>query len=154
MDLRALFLSGTYCHRTGSGPPSCAKPRQPTIYTFRGFLNRPSKGTPFLLPPPPFFFQIPLPPPLFPRSSLNTHANQVSQQKDLSCSVLSWAGTISLFFCLLQEQIFFFQVNEQFLELFQKQISTHKVKYSLFSFSPSFAYEHLAVFFANCCWCC
>ena len=32
-DLQALYLSGTYCHRTGTRPPSCAKPRQLTIYS-------------------------------------------------------------------------------------------------------------------------
>ena len=32
-DLQALYLSGTYCHRTGTRPPICAKPRQPTMYT-------------------------------------------------------------------------------------------------------------------------
>ena len=26
MDLQALNLSGTYCHKTGIRPPSCAKP--------------------------------------------------------------------------------------------------------------------------------
>ena len=31
MLLLALYLSGTYCHRTGTGPPSCVTPRQPTI---------------------------------------------------------------------------------------------------------------------------
>ena len=31
-DLQALNLSGTYCHKTDARPPSCAKPRQPTIY--------------------------------------------------------------------------------------------------------------------------
>ena len=32
-DLLALYLSGTYCHRTGTGPLSCVTPRQRTIYT-------------------------------------------------------------------------------------------------------------------------
>ena len=31
-DLQALSLSGTYCHKTSTRPPSCAKPWQPTIY--------------------------------------------------------------------------------------------------------------------------
>ena len=26
------FLSGTYCHKTGTRPPSCGTPQQPTIY--------------------------------------------------------------------------------------------------------------------------
>ena len=30
-DLQALYLSGTYCHKTGTRPTSCAKPQQPTI---------------------------------------------------------------------------------------------------------------------------
>ena len=30
--LLALYLSGTYCQKTGTRPPSCAAPRQPTIY--------------------------------------------------------------------------------------------------------------------------
>ena len=33
IDLEALYLSGTYCHKTGTRPPSCQAPRQPTIYT-------------------------------------------------------------------------------------------------------------------------
>ena len=33
-DLLALYLSGTYCHRTDMRPPSCVTPRQPTIHTF------------------------------------------------------------------------------------------------------------------------
>ena len=31
-DLLALYLSETYCHRTGTRPPSCVTPRQQTIY--------------------------------------------------------------------------------------------------------------------------
>ena len=26
------LLSWTYCHKTGTRPPNCVKPRQPTIY--------------------------------------------------------------------------------------------------------------------------
>ena len=29
----ALYLSGTYCHKTGTKPPSCQTPQQPTIYS-------------------------------------------------------------------------------------------------------------------------
>ena len=29
-DLQALYLSGTYCLKTGTRPPSCQAPRQPT----------------------------------------------------------------------------------------------------------------------------
>ena len=25
-------ISGTYCHKTGTRPPSCAKPLQPTVH--------------------------------------------------------------------------------------------------------------------------
>ena len=32
IDLQALHFSGTYCHKTGTRPPSCQTPRQPTIY--------------------------------------------------------------------------------------------------------------------------
>ena len=32
IDLQALHLSGTYCHNTGTRPPSCQAPRQPTNY--------------------------------------------------------------------------------------------------------------------------
>ena len=32
-DLQALYLSGTYCHKTCIRPPSCVIPRQPTINT-------------------------------------------------------------------------------------------------------------------------
>ena len=28
----ALYLSGTYCHKTSTRPPNCVTPRQPTIY--------------------------------------------------------------------------------------------------------------------------
>ena len=31
-DLQALYLSGTYCHRTSTRPPRCITPRQPTMY--------------------------------------------------------------------------------------------------------------------------
>ena len=30
-DLQASYLSGTYCHKTGTRPPSCPTPREPTI---------------------------------------------------------------------------------------------------------------------------
>ena len=36
-DLQDLFLSGIYCHKTGTRPPSCNKPREPTMYV-RAFL--------------------------------------------------------------------------------------------------------------------
>ena len=29
-DLLALYLCGTYCHKTGTRPASCVTPRQPT----------------------------------------------------------------------------------------------------------------------------
>ena len=32
IDLQALYRSGTYCHKTGTRPPSCQTPLQPTIY--------------------------------------------------------------------------------------------------------------------------
>ena len=32
IDLQASYLSGTYYQKTVTRPPSCAKPRQPTIY--------------------------------------------------------------------------------------------------------------------------
>ena len=32
-DLLALYLSGTYCHKTVTRSPSCVTPRQLTIYT-------------------------------------------------------------------------------------------------------------------------
>ena len=32
-DLLALYLSGTYCHRTRTRPPNCVTPRQPTIHS-------------------------------------------------------------------------------------------------------------------------
>ena len=32
--LRRGLLSGTYCHKIGTRPPSCATPRQPTIYLY------------------------------------------------------------------------------------------------------------------------
>ena len=38
-DLQALNLSGTYCHKTGLGPPSCAKPRQLSIYVYRTSID-------------------------------------------------------------------------------------------------------------------
>ena len=33
-DLQALYIRGTYYYKTGARPPSCAKPRQPTISIF------------------------------------------------------------------------------------------------------------------------
>ena len=35
-DLLALYLSGTYCHKTGTRSPSCVTPRLPTIYPIEG----------------------------------------------------------------------------------------------------------------------
>ena len=32
LDLPTIFLSGTYCHKTGTRPPSCLSPRQPTMH--------------------------------------------------------------------------------------------------------------------------
>ena len=32
IDLQAFYLSGTYRHKTGTRPPSCQTPRQPTKY--------------------------------------------------------------------------------------------------------------------------
>ena len=32
MDLLGLYVSGTYCHKTGTRPPSFQTPRQLTIY--------------------------------------------------------------------------------------------------------------------------
>ena len=31
-DQQALYLSGTYCHKTGTRLPSCQSPRQPTMF--------------------------------------------------------------------------------------------------------------------------
>ena len=34
------YLSGIYCHKTGTRPPSCNTPREPTIYSIiKGFLE-------------------------------------------------------------------------------------------------------------------
>ena len=30
-DLQALYLNGTYFHKTGTRPPSCTMPQEPTI---------------------------------------------------------------------------------------------------------------------------
>ena len=32
IDLQVLYLSGTYYHKTSTGPPSCTTPRETTIY--------------------------------------------------------------------------------------------------------------------------
>ena len=32
MNLQALKLKGTYCYKTGTRPPGCTKPQEPTIY--------------------------------------------------------------------------------------------------------------------------
>ena len=37
-DLQALHLSGTYCHKTGTRPPSCGKPLQLTVHTYKILL--------------------------------------------------------------------------------------------------------------------
>ena len=34
VGLQALSLSGTYSHKTGTRPPSCGTPQQPTINVF------------------------------------------------------------------------------------------------------------------------
>ena len=39
IELQALYLSGTYCHKIGTTPPSCDNPRQPTMYMFQGGFN-------------------------------------------------------------------------------------------------------------------
>ena len=33
-DLQALYLSGTYCHKTGKRPPRCTTPQEPTKYYY------------------------------------------------------------------------------------------------------------------------
>ena len=38
-DLIDLFLSGTYCHKTGTRPPSCITPRKPTIHSNKNFTK-------------------------------------------------------------------------------------------------------------------
>ena len=44
IDLQASYLSGTYCHETGTGPPSFGTPRQPTIFVsfqvFRDLIKK------------------------------------------------------------------------------------------------------------------
>ena len=32
--------SGTYCHKTGTKPPSCVTPRQPTIYADKKIISQ------------------------------------------------------------------------------------------------------------------
>ena len=32
LEIKQTYLSGTYCHKTGTRPLSCAKPRQLAIY--------------------------------------------------------------------------------------------------------------------------
>ena len=39
MDLQALYLSWTYCHKTSTRLPSCAKPQQPSIYRIKKWKN-------------------------------------------------------------------------------------------------------------------
>ena len=34
-DLLALYLSGIYCHKTGTRPPSCSTPQEPSINVYR-----------------------------------------------------------------------------------------------------------------------
>ena len=38
-NLQALYLSGTYCHKSGTRPPSCQTPRQSTIYNNKKLLQ-------------------------------------------------------------------------------------------------------------------
>ena len=53
-DLLALYLSWTYCHKTGTRPPSCVTPQQPTIYAIKNIvLTGESVINPFL-----FLYQI------------------------------------------------------------------------------------------------
>ena len=40
MDLLALYLSGTDCHKTGTRPPSCTTPRQPTINVTPNYIGK------------------------------------------------------------------------------------------------------------------
>ena len=40
IDLQALYLSGTYCHKTGTRPPSCGTPWQPIIAVLFLFLSK------------------------------------------------------------------------------------------------------------------
>ena len=38
-DLQALYLSGTYCHKTSTRPPSCNTPRELTVYLTEPFIT-------------------------------------------------------------------------------------------------------------------
>ena len=42
-DLRASYLSGTYCRKTGTRPPSCNAPRKPTMYASMFFTPNKQK---------------------------------------------------------------------------------------------------------------
>ena len=46
--IQKLQFSGTYCHKTGTRPPSCQTPRQPTIYKHTNVpLSSENTWTPF-----------------------------------------------------------------------------------------------------------
>ena len=38
-DLQALYLSGIYCHKTGTRPPSSTTPQAPTYITLKILQN-------------------------------------------------------------------------------------------------------------------
>ena len=46
MDLLALNLSETYRHKTGTRPPSCQTPQQPTIYVNSPHFSSHTHDTP------------------------------------------------------------------------------------------------------------